>query len=181
MTRSGADAPPTHIRLARLDELPLLQDLEVRAGNLFRLLDMDKVAGDEPASLAELEHYRAAGRAWVVTEAHTPAGPPLGYLLAEPVDGDLHVAQVSVDPPAAGRRLGAALIEHLAGLAARAGLPALSLTTYRDVPWNAPYYRRLGFVEIPEPDLGPGLRAIRDLERTAGLDEWPRLAMIRPL
>jgi GNAT superfamily N-acetyltransferase len=97
------------------------------------------------------------------------------------VDGNLHIAQVAVHPAAAGHRLGAALIEHLARLAVADSAPRLTLTTYRDVPWNAPYYRTLGFGEIPEPELGPRLRLIRDLERKAGLDRWPRVAMSRPL
>ena len=169
---------PSHIRLATRAELPGLQRLELRSGELFRPIGMAEVTEDEPSSLAELEHYLEAGRAWVIIDAD---GQPLGYLLAEPVDGDMHIAQVSVDPAAARRRLGAALIEHLAGVAEGQGFPALTLTTYRDVPWNAPYYRALGFTEIPESELGPGLRLIRELEVKAGLDRWPRLAMSRPL
>lgn len=142
---------------------------------------MADVAEDEPSSLAELERYYRAGHAWVIAEARPPDSRPLGFLVAEPVDGDMHIAQVSVDPVAAGRRLGAALIEHLAEVAVGHGLAALTLTTFRDVPWNAPYYRRLGFVDVPDPELGPGLRAIRELERQAGLDRWPRLAMVRRL
>jgi GNAT superfamily N-acetyltransferase len=106
-------------------------------------------------------------------------GAPVAYLLAEPVDGDLHIAQVSVHPSAAHRGLGAALIEHAARVAVAEGCSALTLTTYRDVPWNAPYYRRLRFVELAESELGAGLLAIRELERAAGLDQWPRVAMRR--
>ncbi|HEY0576509.1 MAG TPA: GNAT family N-acetyltransferase [Pseudonocardia sp.] len=181
MTTCATGVSPRHIRLARRAELPGLQRLERRSGEIFRPIGMAEVAEDEPSSLAELEHYLAAGRAWVIIDADRQDGALLGYLLAEPVDGDMHIAQVSVDPAAAGRRLGAALIEHLAGVAGGQGFPALTLTTYRDVPWNAPYYRALGFTEIPESELGPGLRLIRELEAKAGLDRWPRLAMMRPL
>jgi GNAT superfamily N-acetyltransferase len=185
----------TRIRLVREAELPLLREIERDSGEIFRDIGMAEIAEDEPLSLAELGHYQRAGRAWVGTEGTAAAqdtaaapdttaasgteGVPVAFLLAEPVDGHLHIAQVSVHPAAAGRRLGAALIEHLAGLAVEQGAAGLTLTTYRDVPWNAPYYRRLGFTEIPEARLNPGLRAIRELERTAGLDSWPRLAMFR--
>ncbi len=40
--------------------------------------------------------------------------------------------------------LGSSLVDHLDGWAAARGLAALTLTTYRDVPWNGPYYERLG-------------------------------------
>lgn len=139
---------------------------------------MAQIADEEPMSLTDLEHYWLAGRAWVVT---FDDDVPVGFLVAEPVDGHLHIAQISVHPDAAGQRLGSALIEHLDTLAAAEGVEELSLTTYLDVPWNGPYYRKLGFVELPEPECGDGLRAIRRMEREAGLDAWPRLVMVRPV
>ena len=177
--------PVGPVRPARPSELALLRELERVAGEPFREIGMAEVADDEPSSPAELAHFADAGRAWVVPWAGDPepGGPPrdqpVAYLLAEPVDGGLHVAQVSVHPAAARRRLGAVLIEHAASVAAAEGRPALTLTTYRDVPWNAPYYRRLGFVELAEAEVGPGVRAIREMERAAGLDRWPRVAMRR--
>ncbi|MDT7674924.1 MAG: hypothetical protein QOD82_2826 [Pseudonocardiales bacterium] len=189
MTTSDAAQTSTRIRLAREDELPLLREVERASGEIFRDIGLAEIADDEPLSLTELGHYQRAGRAWVTTEGGGAAGTEgagaggklLAFLLAEPVDGNLHIAQVAVHPAAAGRRLGAALIEHLARLAVADRAPRLTLTTYREVPWNAPYYRTLGFGEIPEPELGPRLRLIRDLERKAGLDRWPRVAMSRPL
>lgn len=163
------------IRVARDDELPGLRALERASGEPFRGIGMAAIADEEPTSLADMSHYQRAGRAWVITED----GPPVGFLLAFPVDGRLHIAQVSVHPTAARRGLGRALIEHVAGEAAADGITELSLTTYTEVPWNAPFYRRLGFIELPEDRLGPGLRAIRELERAAGLDRWPRATMIR--
>jgi GNAT superfamily N-acetyltransferase len=193
VTTSDAAQTSTRIRLAREDELPLLREVERASGEIFRDIGLAEIADEEPLSLTELGHYQRAGRAWVTTEGGGAGGTEggtegggaggklLAFLLAEPVDGNLHIAQVAVHPAAAGRRLGAALIEHLARLAVADRAPRLTLTTYREVPWNAPYYRTLGFGEIPEPELGPRLRLIRDLERKAGLDRWPRVAMSRPL
>ena len=79
------------------------------------------------------------------------------------------------------RGIGRALVEHAAGRAAAEGLAALTLTTFADVPWNAPYYARLGFRVLAEDDLTPGLRAVRAAERERGLDRWPRVAMRRGL
>jgi GNAT superfamily N-acetyltransferase len=165
----------SQIRVARDDELPGLRELERASGEPFRDLGMAVIADEDPTSLADLAHYQRSGRAWVITED----GPPIGFLLAHPVDGRLHIAQVSVHPSVARRGLGRALIEHAAAEAVAAGAAELSLTTYTEVPWNGPYYRRLGFTELPEARLGPGLRAIRELERGAGLDRWPRAAMVR--
>lgn len=58
-------------------------------------------------------------------------------------------------------------------------LPALTLTTYRDVPWNAPYYERLGFQVLTEVEMTAGLRSIRAHEAACGLARWPRVTMRR--
>ena len=74
-------------------------------------------------------------------------------------------------------RSGAALL-LLATLAAGGALSggAVTLTTYRDVPWNAPFYRRVGFEVVDDPT--PGVAEVRAAERAEGLDAFgPRVAM----
>ncbi|CAL9573973.1 GNAT family N-acetyltransferase [Streptomyces sp. enrichment culture] len=165
------------IRDARPEDLPLLQDVERAAGEPFRALGMGAVADDDPPPLKALEAYRAAGRVRVADLD----GRPVAYLIRDDVDGAAHVEQVSVHPDAARRGVGRALIEDLAADAAARGVPALTLTTFADVPWNAPYYARLGFRALPEAELTDGLRAIRRAEAAHGLDRWPRLCMRRDL
>ncbi|MFJ6609447.1 GNAT family N-acetyltransferase [Streptomyces sp. NPDC091289] len=170
------------IRSARRSDLPLLQDIERAAGEPFRALGMAFVADDDPPPLDLLEGYRQAGRCWVATDPLSATGDrPLGYVLADPVDDALHIEQVSVDPSAARRGIGRALIAHLAARAAARGMSALTLTTFTDVPWNAPYYARIGFRILPEAELTDGLRAIRAEEAQHGLDRWPRVCMRREL
>ncbi|MER5836822.1 GNAT family N-acetyltransferase [Streptomyces sp. NPDC002130] len=166
------------IRPATPSELPALQDVERAAGAPFRDLGMPEIADDEPPTLDVLEHYRRAGRCWMAADER---GRPAAYLLAEPVDGSLHIEQVSVHPRAARRGVGRALLDHAADHAREEGLTALTLTTFTEVPWNAPYYARLGFRPLPEADLTPGLRAIRATEAELGLDRWPRVCMRKPL
>ena len=50
-----------------------------------------------------------------------------------------------------------------------------------DVPWNAPYYARLGFRVLAPDQIGDGLRRIRGHEAALGLDRWPRVVMYRPV
>lgn len=159
-------------------DLPGLRDIERAAGAMFREIGMPEIADDEPLPLETLAGYAARGRAWVVVgEPETP----LAYLLAEDLDGCVHIAQVSVDPAWARRRLGRRLLDHVAAEAATIGVPALTLTTFRDVPWNAPYYHRCGFRVLTESEVTPGLRAVRRQEAEQGLDRWPRVCMRRDL
>lgn len=165
------------IRPPAADELARLVAIEAAAGQAFADHGMPEIAADDPGSPAELEAYRAAGRAWVAADD----GGPVAYLVAAEVDGCLHIEQVSVDPAHAGRGIGAALIDHLAGAARADGRPALTLTTFREIPWNAPYYRRLGFADLPEAEWGPQLRALVGHEAEAIPGDHPRVAMIRRL
>ncbi len=68
-------------------------------------------------------------------------------------------------------------MERLEEWATEHGLPAITLTTYSDVPWNGPYYRRLGFRTLAEHELTPALWGIRRAEAARGLDRWTRAAM----
>lgn len=166
------------IRPAREVELPALREVERAAGAPFRDLGMDAVADDEPLPVDELAAFQRAGRAWVATD---DAGQPVGYVLVDVVDDTAHVAQVSVHPSHARQGLGRALLETVLLWAERQGLDAATLTTFADVPWNAPYYRRLGFRVLAEAELTDGLRRIREHETVRGLDAWPRVSMRRLL
>ena len=158
------------IRAARADELPVLQEIERAAGEIFRDAGMPEIADDEPFPIEVLERFRRAGRAWV---AVGDDDWPVGYLVAEPVDGALHVEQVSVHPAHARQGLGPALLDEVGRQA------PLTLTTFAEVPWNAPYYARLGFRVLDAAEWTPGLRAIRAREAAIGLDRWPRVCMRR--
>jgi GNAT superfamily N-acetyltransferase len=163
------------IRLATPADLDLLPDLERVAGEPFRAVGMAEIADDAPPSAEELAPFQRAGRCWVWDDGGTIAA----YAIAEEVDGFGHVEQVSVRPSHARRGLGRALIETIDAWAAARGLPGLTLTTFTDVPWNGPYYARLGFRTLAEAEQGPALREIRAAEIARGLDRWPRTAMRR--
>jgi GNAT superfamily N-acetyltransferase len=166
------------IRRAQRDELEALREIERRAGRAFAAIGMREIADDEPPAVAELEAFVAAGHAWVAVD---PYHRPVAFLLSGLVDGCAHIEQVSVAPEHAGRRLGAALIDRLDTEAAAEQRPALTLTTFRDVPWNAPYYGRLGFVVLETDEQGPELRARIQRERSSIPTGAPRVAMRRPV
>jgi GNAT superfamily N-acetyltransferase len=174
----GTENSQVHIRAAGADELVALQEIERAADRLFRDIGMPELADDEPLPLTEFAHFWRTGRAWVAAD---PTNRPVAYLLADLVDGNVHIAQVSVHPDSGHRRVGRSLIDHLAAWSAADGVPALTLTTFANVPWNAPYYARCGFRRLTEEELTPGLRAIRLREAAQGLDRWPRVCMRRDL
>lgn len=162
------------IRAVTEADLPILQSIEIRAGLPFAEIGMIEVAEDDPPELETLRAFAAAGRAWAWPG---PDGVPVAYLVLAVVDGQAHIEQVSVDPAYAGRRIGKRLLDRAARWALAHGCAALTLTTFTDVPWNGPYYERLGFAYLAPDRETPGLRAIRATETGHGLDRWPRACM----
>lgn len=169
-------ATPT-IRPAAAGDLDALAAMQVDAGGLFRGLGMALVADGPAPSAAELDAARAAGHLLVAVAD----GRVVGFVRTRPLDGALHVVQVTVAPAAQRRGIGRALMLAAERAAAEHGFTRLTLTTFRDVPFNGPFYRRLGWRELAPDTLTAGLAAERREEAEAGLDSWPRVAMEKRL
>lgn len=122
--------------------------------------------------------YERDSRAWVATD---PADRPIAYVLVDIVEGWAHIEQVTVHPHHSRMGLGSALLDHVARWGGDMGFNGMTLTTFRDVPWNAPYYERLGFRRLPEKEWSDGLRRIVQLEIQHGLAAWPRTVLIKDL
>lgn len=161
------------VRPAVIDDIVELRDIEVDAGQMFRQIGMGGIADDEPPDPSVLAEHIRGQTAWVC-ELDSVV---VGYAIASVVDGEGHLDQVSVRRAAAGRGIGRLLLDEVCRWATRQGYEALTLTTFRDVPWNGPYYERLGFRELPAGHWGVQLRAIRHSEQLAGIDVAPRIAM----
>src|SRR3546814_9261614 len=98
------------------------------------------------------------------------------------LDGEGYLAEICVHPGHAGQRLAARMIAAVEAWAAGQGCGHLYLTTFREVPWNRPYYERLGFTVVDEAAVGPGLQASRDRDRARGVDaNGPRVCMVRKI
>ncbi|MFZ6005439.1 MAG: GNAT family N-acetyltransferase [Actinomycetota bacterium] len=145
----------------------------MRAGELFRDVGMPDIAEDDPPTLAELAQ---AAHLLVAEEDH---GQLVGYALCDIVGGQAHLEQLSVLPELGGRGIGTALIEAVVAWARERGDRAVTLTTFRDVPFNAPLYAKRGFVEVPEADWSEELRALVEEEAEHGLDPDLRVVMRR--
>jgi GNAT superfamily N-acetyltransferase len=165
------------VRAAKADELTELQRIEVASGVPFRQIGMTDIADGAPLALDVLARCRQAGRVWVAVDA---ADTPVAFAVVEMVDGCAHVQQLSVHPDHARRGIGRMLLDHVSAWADARDLPALTLTTFRTVPWNAPYYARCGFAELAPAQITPGLAAVLAAEAAAGLDPAHRVAMRRP-
>jgi GNAT superfamily N-acetyltransferase len=167
------------IRPAVRADIGRMQWLEIDAGRRFLDVGLDSIAGDEPYAESLLAAHIAEGTAWVAFAGD--GGEPVGYAFASVVDGEGHLDQVSVAREAMGSGVGTALLDAVCDWARGRGFDAVTLTTFRHVPFNGPYYERRGFVVVDEAAWGPELAAIRATERQNGIDVAERVAMRRHL
>lgn len=167
------------IRAAQAHELPALTDIERRAGARFEVIpalaDLPEVLAP-PTALAD-----ALGRGQLWVAATVADATPIGFAYADVVDGAVHLEELDVLPEWGRHGIGRALVDTVVADARGRGLPAVTLTTFRDVPWNAPFYARLGFEVVALADLGPGLAALWAHEISRGLPPALRVVMRRTL
>lgn len=166
------------VRLATAGDVAAMRALEVDAGIRFREVGLDAIAADDPPAAELLIAHIGNASAWVAVDLHDRA---LGYALASMVDAEGHLDQVSVAADAGRRGIGTALIQQVCDWSREQGARAVTLTTFRDVAFNGPYYESLGFVVVDDGECGPELAAIRHNERDLRLDIAPRVAMRRRL
>lgn len=159
------------------DHVPSLPGIERAAAGLFGTA--------VPAEL--LEHvtpesvFIAAqqdGSLWV---ALGPGDRPVGFIRVVVTGSRVHMAELDVLPAHGRRGVGAALVGVVDEWARSGHLTEITLTTYRDLPWNAPFYVRLGFSVVPESEWDAETR--RRFEEEAGLESEraKRVVMRKPL
>ncbi|UMG91656.1 GNAT family N-acetyltransferase [Nocardioides sp. TF02-7] len=157
------------VRPAEPADLPRLAVVEGAADGLFAELFGDP--GWDPPTSGEA---RAAEPGFLlVAEAD---GVVVGFAHVLDLAGHAHLEQLAVHPEHSRRGHGTALVRAALAEARRRGHDELTLSTYADVPWNAPYYRRLGFRELHE--LPPHLERVREHERAIGLERHGRRVLM---
>ena len=163
------------IALARASDLPQLAAIELSAATLL--------AGHAPESvLTETTSHdvftaaQRAGHLWVALSGDAPVGFAHVVVLEPAV---AHLEEIDVLPEHGRRGLGSRLVMAVCDWAESAGYRSVTLTTFRDVPWNMPFYARLGFEVIPPEALSPALQSVVRDETRRGLDPTRRVAMRR--
>ncbi len=166
------------IRTARPDDLAALPAIERAAARLFVGLGLIDHLLERTLSLDELGQHQAAGRVWVAVGGDDR---PVGFAVASVLDGAAHLEELDVHPSAARRGLGRRLVETVCAWASAQSLPAVTLSTFRDIPWNAPFYATAGFRILAGHELGLDLRAMRTREDRLGVPIDRRVVMRRDL
>lgn len=149
---------------------------DLAASKLFAGIGyLPEAALTDHVPIATLEGAMHTGHIFAVRHK----GEAVGFALTSLRGASLYLDQISVDPAHGRKGLGAALMHHVFRDAARRGLKSVTLSTFRDLAWNGPFYRRLGFRELPKAQLQDWMREIEAAQTANGLDVSKRCFMIR--
>ena len=163
------------LRLARMTDAQDMPSVEESAGALFATDDgLAGVAGAHTVPVDRLQRYIRKGHCLVSHVGDRLAG----FLVNEPFRRELHVWEMSVHSDFQRRGVGSGLMRACLVDARNSGFQAVTLTTFRDVSWNAPFYASLGFEEVSALDAHPRLAGELAVEADHGLPVDRRCAMI---
>jgi len=167
---------PYRITTARPEDLTRLPSIELAAARLLAGRAPESVL-NETTSPEVLENARREGHLWVALAGDVA----VGFAHVELIDRNgVHLEEIDVHPEHGRRGLGTMLVLQVCHWAASSGYGLVTLTTFRDVPWNMPFYARLGFGVVPPDQLSLALRAVVEDETRRGLDPSRRVVMARP-
>ncbi|HVF33565.1 MAG TPA: GNAT family N-acetyltransferase [Acidimicrobiales bacterium] len=165
------------VRLMTMADVTAVQAVQRAAGERFRAIPDSRIAAcadHDPMTERELAGLASSGRAWVVSEDDAV----IGFLAVGVLDGCAHVEEVSVHPAHGRRGHATALLRQTTTWAVEQGLAAVTLTTFRDVPWNQPFYERRGFRVLADDERSAALERLLDEEDSAyGLARELRVVM----
>ncbi len=163
------------LRARRESDDTRLVQIENRAAELFRAHGYPQVSDHPIPDAAYLRGLIDGKQVWVVADAGDQA---VGFAFASSVAGYLHLAELSVDPAHGRKGIGRALVQAIIDAARRQSARGVSLTTFRDVPFNQPYYARLGFFELPVVEAPPALAGLLAEELPEDVDIAKRVLMV---
>lgn len=165
--------PTYRIVPATEQDLPFLPVIELAAAKLL-IGHAPESALSETTSIRHFRQALAGGRLWVAVTGHIPVGFVHVELLPS---GAPHLEEIDVHPSHGRQGLGRQLVATACDWVARQGHAAITLTTFRDVPFNMSFYARCGFHEVPGAELTPELAAIVKSEAERGLEAERRVVM----
>lgn len=139
------------IRRAVQLDIPSMIAADQAASELFRptglVPDMAAIPESVPADI-----FAAAIEEQMVL-AVTYEGEPVGFALCRVMEDTLYLDQISVDPAHGRKGLGRALMSEVEKLASQHSVSSVTLSTFRTLKWNGPFYKSLGFRELPRKKM----------------------------
>ncbi len=163
------------VRLAQPQDIPQLIEVERSAAQLFgQQAELRFIADGEVMSSRQHAEFIARQREWLMASA---SGQIAGFIAVQRLQHSWHIVELSVAANWQRQGVGKRLIAEVTAQARQRKVQRLTLTTFIKVLWNAPYYQRLGFRQIPTARLEAQLQDILAREAEQGFAAESRCAM----
>jgi len=161
-TRTFSIQPGTQQDIPHLAEIERASDQLFPAGRLTS------------ESIYPAEDFRKAIDQGILLVASI-AAQQVGFAVALPDASNLHLCLLAVHPEHGRQGIGRALVQQVLQQATINHYQQVTLTTFADIPWNAPFYRTMGFVELPPAQATAQVQQTLQAEIDTGMSQ--RLAM----
>ena len=165
---------PIAIELAREEHLADIPGIELAGATLFAEADLPHEIRHRVTAATDLRDALNASRIWVAVHQSRQT---VGFAMAEVVDRQAYLTELDVLPEFGRQGIGSRLVRAVAEWAKTCDFDSLSLITFRHLPWNAPFYEKLGFFIIDSAEHGPELVGLMEEERQVGINMNNRVAM----
>ena len=166
------------IREARSGDVEHLPEIERSAAQIFKQdKDWAWLADDDVQPTSLHQNYIQSRNSWVAVHDDIP----VGFINGVEYNKTFHICELSVTEAWQSQGVGRALLNAVEQIMRDRGIATITLTTFKDVPWNAPFYEKQGYVTLEEGNLSIFLMDILDEEAEAGLDPHSRCAMQKTL
>ncbi|MEM9541295.1 MAG: GNAT family N-acetyltransferase [Cyanobacteria bacterium P01_E01_bin.42] len=166
------------IRQADRRDIDSLPAIERMAALIFteylEQLNLPSELLDCPVPIIKLQQAQQENLLWVVCNRDDL---PIGFAYVEKLGENWHLEELDVHPQHQKRGIGSALVKAVCDRAEEMQIPAITLITFRDIPWNAPFYQKMGFEAISLSECNVELQKLAIAEDRRGLRQDKRLIM----
>jgi len=166
------------IEIAKRDHIPYLQGISRAAAELFPLEDLPFPLRAQTPSPDIFEGALRQQRLWIVLDENKDR--VVGFALLAEKCQQIHLQELDIHPEYGRQGLGTMLLKFVISWVKSKKYKQLTLTTFRHLPWNAPFYTKLGFKIIEPSQLNSCLIKLLNQE-SRGLDKSKRVLMILDL
>ncbi|KAA3610486.1 MAG: GNAT family N-acetyltransferase [Calditrichaeota bacterium] len=164
-----------NIRLAEKKDLATLPGIEKKASALFKETKYFLAVGKDVTTFEDFEEAQEDGHLFVAINENDK---PIGFAYMEIMGHGVHLDELDVLPEYGGKGIGTALVKKVNSWAKEKSYSAVSLTTYKNISWNAPFYKKLGFKEVVVSEMPKQLYTLFLQEHEQGLLMEDRVVMI---
>ena len=160
--------------LASREHLKSIPGIELASAALFSERDLPANIRFRVTELDDLLSAQQDERLWIAVNEKKRV---VGFVAGDLVDGEAYLQELGVLPEFGKKGIGTRLVAAVVGWARDSGFSSLGLVTFKHLPWNAPFYAKLGFIVMDASEYGPGFSKLFDDEKRLGINIENRVAM----